>query len=222
MKNQPLRHPVGRKKERFESDYVCLGVTKYLRKLVIGNYFMSLKTTAQILCVLTCGVAYATNWNENDSFWVTYAYPKVSSDKDITNVYVHTGVLRDGGDTCGFAVEPKAGSWDNVQHLKMTKTNDHFFTKLRLDSHTGQCQVGVKGPMVQYWVYFSDGTMTITDPVAIPFEDTQKLVYQLGPNGNTTDALDWNKSVTVNDQLLDNLKDAATTAATRLQYRWAD
>jgi len=184
---------------------------------------VKLKIIFQILIIAFFnGYAHASNWNENDSFWVVYEFSQIAFDKEVASVYAHTGVLRDGGDTCGFAVEPKAGSWDNVQHFKMTKVGDHFFAKGRLDSHTGQCQVAVKGPMVQYWVYFSDETTMLTDPVAIPFEDTKKLVYQQGPDGNITDVLDWNESSKANDQVLDGVKDATATSATRLQYRWAD
>lgn len=157
--------------------------------------------------------AFATTWSEKDSFWVTYEFSANAFGKSVASVMVHTGVLRQGGDSCGGTLYP--GYWDDVHDVVMTRTGDHFFAKARLDSGTGECQIGVAGPIVQYWLTFTDGSKLITDSIEVPYSDTPITVTTLG-------TLDWDRSTTANDQAFASVTDANATSATRLRYSWAD
>lgn len=155
-----------------------------------------------------------TAWEENDSFWITYNFSTVAFGKSVASVSAHTGVLRQGGENCS-GLPPLSGDWDDVQDVVMTNTGGHFFGKSRLDSHTGECQISVSGPVVQYWITFTDGSSMITQSTMVQYTDSLLTVQSAG-------VIDWQASVSANDAAFASVTDAGTTAATRLHYQWSD
>ena len=168
--------------------------------------------------VLVSHAAQATTWNENDRYWATYNFSSQAFGKTVQTVYAHTGVAR-GNNSCG-QMYGTAGAWDNVQHIQMTKIGDHFFAKATLTSGTSECSPSVLGPVVQYWVYFTDGSQMVTDTVSVPFTETTLTAPGTGPGSSYMDSFD--ASSELNDKAFAKVTDATTTDATHLSYEYAD
>ena len=117
--------------------------------------------------VLAAGVnfsASATTWSQSQSIFVRYHFSGFAYSKQVREVYVHAGVQR----YPSHCMSGQSAYWDRVRHIKMESMNGHFFAKAQFAEYTGECQAAIGGPVVQYWVYFTDGTSLVTEVVQIP------------------------------------------------------
>jgi hypothetical protein len=101
--------------------------------------------------------------------------------------------------------------WDSVKHVQMKATGDHFFTALVLQARHTMGYPRIFGPIIQYWVYFKDGSAKqITRSEMIPI--TQKV------QPTTCGANPPLKKE--GDQFLRTTKDGAKTEAAVLECGW--
>lgn len=121
--------------------------------------------------------AKATNWGESRTYYVKFHFTQVAWGKEIVGVYAHTGVLMK---------KPYSGSggyyWESVKHVKLEKNNDHFYAKELLGASTGKEGPSIIGPVVQYWVYFKDGSNLVTRENGISSGAYES--FEAGPKAN--------------------------------------
>jgi hypothetical protein len=131
------------------------------------------------LCLFALGGSFsalnaqATTLSGAYVYEAVYNFSKVAFSKSVKSVTVHTGVSVFGG--CGAS---PSLYWDNVQDVTMKDAGDHFMAAAKLVTAASECN-SVKGPMVQYWVSFTDGSSMVTDASLIPV--TNQL-SGFGPN----------------------------------------
>lgn len=114
---------------------------------------------------------FATTWSGRDQYWVSYHFTKIAFGKQVRSVYIHTGILRQ--QRYGY----DSTYWENVAHIPMEDKGNHFFAKLKLTAYPGEMEPNVIGPIVQYWVSFTDGTEMITDGSLLPVTDVTPPFY---------------------------------------------
>lgn len=88
----------------------------------------------------------------------------------VAAVYAHAGVLmqnpdRLGGDTF----------WVDVRHEPMQRRGGHFFAKASMQARSQPGGPQAVGAVVQYWVYFQDGSHLKTRDLPL---DLDRHVYQ--------------------------------------------
>jgi hypothetical protein len=118
--------------------------------------------------------ADATWYGQSFEYNVAYHFNGVAWGKQVKTVYVHTGALIELRDYNSDQVRTR---WEDVKHIQMEYVNDHFEAATVIiateGGGTGSEYSINKGPVVQYWVTFVDGSSVITDTVAIPVLDAE-------------------------------------------------
>ncbi len=142
---------------------------------------MSMLKTALALALtlgLAAAPAFATTFSATQSYYTALHFSARAWGKDVTGVYAHVGVL-----TKASAWRGGAEFWDGVQHVRLEKAGDHYFAKALLGGSSGYEYQYATGPIVQYWVYFADGTQLVTDAALVPMaraadvtDDTDRCV----------------------------------------------
>ena len=112
--------------------------------------------------------AQATAWHMSHCYGAQYHFNKVAFGKEVKEVWVDTAVKLKH--TYSTRPDERVG----LQHFKLNERRNHFFgtTMLHAMSDEG---LRSKGVVVQYWVYFKDGTQMVTSEVSVPefsFRDT--------------------------------------------------
>jgi hypothetical protein len=193
-----------------------------------GGFFMK---SSIFLFVFLCSVSVAQA-SENDSkgqgsqyllssstlqesiYWVNYHFTDEAWGKRISRVWIHTGVLRGPEPRClgrGFEVHP---NWESVQHLAMTKKGNHFFAKHRFEVPTGKCQAPSLGPIVQYWIEYTNGDFQMTSPVLVPIQSVLEIQ---SPTPDQLKAL-----IETQDLGFTAMTDASETAGKMIEWEHAE
>jgi hypothetical protein len=138
--------------------------------------------TASLLLVFSTA-AFATWYSTTYKYDVHYHFSDIAWGKRVKAVYVHTGAL---GEEHYLDTGRKSFTWRNVQHVPMSHVGDHFSADLSVTGETGggagAYHVINRAPVVQYWLYFEDGTSSITATYHV------RVRKQGEPVGNETSA----------------------------------
>jgi hypothetical protein len=130
-----------------------------MKRISLSLLFLSL--------TLICQSAFATHYTETQNYWVIYSLPGDFWGKTISEVYIHGGVLQESN-PCSSAT--KYQWWTDETYADMRNMGDHFFTKLKFTTKTEECGPFILGPVVEYIVYFKDGTVTSLPAIRISAE----------------------------------------------------
>lgn len=163
--------------------------------------------TLFIFFSLLSSTASATSWSEHYTYFVRFHFDAFAFGKQVSSVYAHAGVLRQKS-SCQDPQRTRF--WDDVKHIKMVRKNNHFFAKTLFRESTGECQPLVLGPIVQYWVYFTDGTSMQTTGTLVP--------AKVGHVGTYDDYKRFQSGMS--DDFL-QCEDASSTYATGFNYGYA-
>jgi hypothetical protein len=107
--------------------------------------------------------AHATTFETSSTYYARVHFTSTAFGKPVAGVFAHIGVFTERADVRGGGT-----FWNNVQHVQMDRVGDHFEAKIEISGDGGYESQTVKGPIIQYWVYFKDGTMKVTDSVMVP------------------------------------------------------
>jgi hypothetical protein len=180
-----------------------------MKKYLIVAYVFSMLGTFQN--------ARAETWKKDSVYWVNFHFSNFAFEKKIpvSRVVVHTGLLREPNPLCRGRFFKTGPYWEDEAWIPMDHAPDHFFSKKRFHSFVGQCQDPVIGPIVQYWVYFSDGDVRVTQPVLVQLNS-------LLLNHDFSSAGDFWSTVTAFDKEFGALQDAWETSGKAIHWTRAD
>jgi hypothetical protein len=153
----------------------------------------------------------ATSGHEYNTYFVTLHFKDTYFDKKVKAVFAHVGIQYKKR-----IYSPGELYWVDVKHLEMSKKGDHFFQKIELEgefhTHYGDYLVG---PIVQYWVYFEDGTELKTKEGLIHLEDRPQSIM------GTRDTLKNSDLYKQNKKDFENLSDTDKTKAIKISASYA-
>lgn len=122
--------------------------------------------------ILTLGLsaapAFSTTYSSSHVYATQLNFSATAWGKEVAGVYAHTGILTTASSWRGGQI-----FWQDVQHVHLEKAGDHFFAKAIVRASSEYEYQYVSGPIVQYWVYFADGTQMVTDAVMVPVENRE-------------------------------------------------
>ncbi len=106
--------------------------------------------------------SFGTTLSRAYQYYTGLHFSEVAFDKKVVAVYAHVGVH-------SKQPEWRGGKeyWQDVRHIELKKGDGKFTGKVVLKASAGYNDHYVYGPVVQYWVYFEDGTERKTDNAKI-------------------------------------------------------
>lgn len=126
---------------------------------------------------LVSHAAMATTFQSTTHYYSNLHFSRHAFGKDVEAVYAHVGVLQKSPDWQGGRAW-----WESVQHIPMSRIGNHFFAKSK---HIGRSQhqsTYASGVVVQYWIYFADGSQMQTVAELLPQSDFGTFVETSEPN----------------------------------------
>lgn len=116
------------------------------------------------LLLVASSPALATSGHETSTYFVRFHFTASAFGKGVAAVYAHAGVRT----IPPHSWQDRSEIWKYVRHVEMKRFGDHFFAKAPLTGGGGSDGEVDLGPVVQYWVYFEDGSELITEAVPVP------------------------------------------------------
>ncbi|MEZ4741076.1 MAG: hypothetical protein R3B45_01270 [Bdellovibrionota bacterium] len=129
-----------------------------------------MRTLLLTLVLMSSSAAFATNYGCTFNYLSEIHFGKSLNGKAISSVYAHVGALEErplylGGGTY----------WTDVKHIPLEDKGDHFFATVEVKGWSGYSVDQNKGAIVQYWIYFEDGTETKTDVFSIELRQSTNI-----------------------------------------------
>ncbi len=121
-------------------------------------------------------IVFATWYGTTYKFSVCCYFSDKFETKSVKSVYAHVGVLEKVMTPNGDISWP----WYDVKHIELNKFKKGFSKVIEVNGITGGGSgsetVESQGPIVQYWVYLDDGSLTITDSSLVNIVNTPRPV----------------------------------------------
>jgi len=119
------------------------------------------------------GSASATSYSGTRTYFTQIHFSKIAFDKEVAGVYAHVGLLTSNpfGDVGSYF-------WSAVQHTRMEEEDGKFTAKVVLSGPVNSHGNSVLNAVIQYWIYFSDGTSMISNESKI--EEKSWSIFQSG------------------------------------------
>ena len=117
------------------------------------------------LLLFLSSTLFASSVYFNKKYYVQFHFTKEAYGKSVRDVYAHYGVLVEEKSFDGSG-ESDGLFWDDINHVKMNDTGDNFYYKTIMEGNgyfTSGPYRKVLGVVVQYWIYFEDGNLKVTD-----------------------------------------------------------
>jgi hypothetical protein len=99
------------------------------------------------------------------NYMVVFHHTAQAFGKPVAAVYAHAGVLMRNPQEWGGEEY-----WVSIQHVPLEAKGDHLFAKAQFQAQSRPGAEQALGAMVQYWVYFQDGTQLKTRNIPIQLE----------------------------------------------------
>lgn len=99
------------------------------------------------------------------NYRVLFHFDGVAHGKPVAAVYTHGGVLMQNPDSMGGDT-----FWVGVRHDPMERKGDHYFSKASMQARSYPGGPQALGAVVQYWVYFQDGTHMKTRDIPVKLD----------------------------------------------------
>lgn len=106
--------------------------------------------------------ALATAYRGHISFFTQFHFDRFAYGKEVKAVFAHAGIL-----TIAYPGAPNK-TWKNIQHFSLVKQSDSFSNVLTFEGPRSSHGEHSENVVVQYWVYFTDGSELVTESFVVP------------------------------------------------------
>lgn len=161
--------------------------------------------TAAALATLACGTAFATSGGCQIRYATRFQFDRIAFGKEVVGVYAHVGSLQRAS-----AWRGGQRSWDDVQHIQLVPTASAGFVGYGTIAGAESYEYTYsEGAIVQYWVYFADGSQMITEPAMVRIAGSTSVQDSSNFDRKAADAI---------EQL--SHEPAVDTSAIKIQHCW--